>query len=185
MLLIELSPVPEIVTERLVLRPVVPSDAEQMYILRSDEQAMNFLDRPRAKSIDDAKALITKMDEAIKNNVGITWAITLKGDDRLIGTAGIWRIVKENHRGEVGYMILPDHWKKGLMTEALSAVVKFGFDTLNLHSLEADLNPENIASAKLLEKLGFRKEAHFIENYFFEGKFIDSLIYSKLNPGHI
>jgi [ribosomal protein S5]-alanine N-acetyltransferase len=184
MLQIDLSNVPVFKTERLVLRQVLPNDAEQMHILRSDDSTMKFLDRPRSKSVEDAHALIKKMDEAQKNNEGITWTITIIGDDRLIGTIGIWRIDKENHRGEIGYMIFPDHWKKGIMTEATTAVLKFGFEKLNLHSIEANLNPENIASVKLIEKLGFRKEAHFTENYFFEGKFLDSLIYSKLNPDH-
>lgn len=185
MLTIDLSHVPVLITERLILRQIVPEDAEQMHLLRSDVQAMQFLDRPKSKSIEDAHALIRKMDEALKNNDGITWAITLKSDDCLIGTIGIWRIVKEHHRGEIGYMILPDYWQKGIMTEASIPVLKFGFNSLNLHSIEADINPENIASVKLLEKLGFRKEAHFVENYFYEGKFLDSLIYSKLNPNHV
>ena len=87
---------------------------------------------------------------------------------------------KENFRAEIGYALLPDYYKKGIADEALKAVIDYGFNTMNLHSIEANLNPDNIASAELLEKNNFEKEAYFKENYYFEGKFIDSLIYSLL-----
>jgi ribosomal-protein-alanine N-acetyltransferase len=78
-------------------------------------------------------------------------------------------------------MILPEHNGKGIVTEAIKAVIKYGFETLKLHSIGAVIDPENVASAKVLKKNGFVKEAHLKENEFFEGRYLDSVIYSLLN----
>ncbi|HEY9362570.1 MAG TPA: GNAT family protein, partial [Chitinophagaceae bacterium] len=79
-----------------------------------------------------------------------------------------------------GYSLLPDHQRKGIMQEALKAVLDFGFNVLQLHSLEANASPENEASLKLLEKNNFIREGYFKENYFFEGRFSDTVTYSLL-----
>ena len=88
---------------------------------------------------------------------------------------------KEHYRAEIGYLLHPDYQQKGIMDEALKAVIKYGFETMQLHSIEANVNPANAASMKLLEKNGFVKEAYFKENYFYNGQFLDSVIYSLLN----
>ncbi|HSI91748.1 MAG TPA: GNAT family protein, partial [Adhaeribacter sp.] len=102
--------------------------------------------------------------------------------DTLIGTICLWRFDKANHRGEIGYQLHPDFWRQGLMHEAMQAVLDFAFQTLNLHSLSANINPENLASRKLLEKNGFVQEAHFRQDFYFRGKFLDSVIFSLLTP---
>lgn len=182
MLEVQFHPFTTLNTERLVLREITHNDAQQLFKLRSDANAMFYLDRPCAKSIDDALALINAMDGIFKTNDGISWAITLKGENKLIGTVGFYRLKKEHHRAEIGYMLLPEYWRKGIATEACLAVLDYGFNTINFHSIEADINPDNIASKAILEKLGFIKEAHFKESYFYDGKFLDSAIYSKLTP---
>jgi ribosomal-protein-alanine N-acetyltransferase len=78
-------------------------------------------------------------------------------------------------------MLYPDFWNKGLMKEALEAVINFGFNNMHLHSIEAHINPANAASAGILEKMGFIREAYFKEDYFFRGEFFDSAVYSLLN----
>lgn len=90
-------------------------------------------------------------------------------------------IKPEHYRAEIGYMLLPEYHRKGIASEAVKEVVKYGFDVMKLHSIEAVLDPENHGSAKVLEKNGFVKEAHFKENGFFEGRFLDTVIYSILN----
>ena len=79
-------------------------------------------------------------------------------------------------------MILPEYHGKGITTEAVQCVVDYGFNTMQLHSIEGVIDPENEASQRVLQKCGFVKEAHFKENEFYDGKFIDAVIYSKLNP---
>jgi len=176
------SPFPEITTERLFLRRMTTQDAVEMFHLRSSENVMKYIDRPNAKSITDAEIYIGRIEESINSDSGIMWGITLKENrDKLIGNIGFWRLIKEHYRAEVGYMLHPDFWKKGMMKEALLQVIDFGFNNINLHSIEAHIKPDNIGSARLLESTGFSKEAHFKENFFFEGTFRDTVIYSKLN----
>ncbi|HUM46715.1 MAG TPA: GNAT family protein, partial [Chitinophagales bacterium] len=88
----------------------------------------------------------------------------------------------EHFRAEIGYSLLPGYWGRGIMLESITAVIRFGFEILKLHSIEANVNPSNIPSIKLLERSGFVKEAHFKENYYFNGKFLDSAIYSLVTP---
>jgi [ribosomal protein S5]-alanine N-acetyltransferase len=80
----------------------------------------------------------------------------------------------ENVRAELGYALKPHFWGKGYMKEVLFEVLRFGLDQLGLHSLEANVNPENIASVRLLESVGFLKEGHFKENYLFGDHFVDA-----------
>lgn len=185
MLDINLHPFPVLNTERLQLRKIEASDAEAIYRLRSDERVMRYLDRPLAQSVKDAEDLVGRIEASLKNNEGITWAIAVKGNTtQLIGTIGFWRIDKENHRGEIGYLLNPGSQGKGLMSEAMKGVLAFGFNTLHLHSVEANVNPLNKDSIKLLEKNNFIREAWFRENYYYNGRFLDSLIYSLLAPAN-
>lgn len=181
MLNLNFSPFPVLYTERLVLRNFTKNDANDLFKLRSDEKVMQFIDRPRTASVKDALEFIHKIHDSLKTNYGITWAISLNNNNKtLIGTIGFWRIMGEHYRAEIGYMLHTDFHAKGIMHEAMQPVLKYGFNIMNLHSVEANVSPENFASMKLLEKNGFVKEAYFKENYFYNGKFLDSLVYSLL-----
>ncbi len=175
------TPFPTLTTERLLLRRIEPADAKELFILRSDERMMKYLDRPRAQTINDAEKLIQLYEDLRIKNEGINWGITLKGDSRLLGTICFWKLQLENDRSEIGYMLHADFHQMGIMQEAMSIVLNYGFTELKLHSVEANVNPENTASIKLLEKNNFVREAYFKENYFYDGKFLDSAIYSLLN----
>src|SRR4051812_37526172 len=172
---------PEMTTERLLLRKLAGTDAKAVLQLRSDENVMRYLDRERAATIADAEAYISKVIQSLNSNEGITWAIALKEEpDLLIGTIGYWRLIREHFRAEIGYMLAPSHWNKGLMKEALLKVIDMGFNWLKLHSIEANINPENEASAGILVSTNFIKEAHFKENFYYNGVFKDTIIYSRL-----
>jgi len=178
-------PFPELRTERLNMRRIVDSDLERLFALRSNTTIMRYIHRPLAKTPDDASALLKKLDDGIDNGTGITWGITAKEDNSLIGTIGYWRIEPDNFRAEIGYLIDEPYQGKGLMTEAINAVADFGFKEMSLHSIEARVVPSNNASAKLLEKNGFIKEGYFKESIAFNGKFGDAAVYSRLNPHHV
>ncbi|MBK0402472.1 GNAT family N-acetyltransferase [Adhaeribacter sp. BT258] len=182
MLEIELNPFTYLHTERLLLREVQETDAPEIFIFRSDDRIMQYLDREKLNSETEALEFIGKYKKAIHENEGINWGICLKDSDKLIGTIGLWRFIKANHRAEIGYSLHPDFWNKGLMREAMQAVLDYGFQTLKLHSIEANINPKNEASRKLLEKHGFVQEAYFREDYYFQGKFLDSVILSLIDP---
>ena len=180
MLTIHLPTFPVLTTERLVLRELRPSDVEQVFAMRSDPLVMQHVNRPLAKSIEDAQALIELITSMVAANDAVQWAITEKHDDRFIGLIGFWRLVKEHHYGELGYMLAQEHWGKGYMSEAIGAVVDFGFNTLDFHRVEAITRPANAASIRALQKNGFVQEGHFKESIFWNGAFHDSLHFGRL-----
>ena len=184
MLEINFSPFPILETKRLILRRITIDDLEQVLELRGNPETMKFIPRPLAKTPEDAKTHINMIEEKINNNEGINWAITMKGNANMIGIIGHYRIQKENHRCEIGYMLHPSFHGNGIITEAIQEVVNYGFDEMNMHSIEGVIDPGNFASEKVLLKNGFVKEAHLIENELYEGKFWDTVIYSKLKKNH-
>ena len=143
---------------------------------------MKFICRPIAQTKEDALQLINLMNDGIAQQENISWAICQKKDPKVIGSIGFVRMKKDHHRAEVGYLLSTKHQGRGYMKEALTAVTDYGFKTMKLHSIEAVLDPNNKASLALLEKNKFRKEAHFKEDFFYNGKYMDSLVYSRLTP---
>jgi [ribosomal protein S5]-alanine N-acetyltransferase len=182
MLLLKFIPFPFLQTPRLLLRNVTPDDAPEIFFLRSDKTVLQYLDRAPITTIAEATQFIQNMESLQQAGDAITWAITLKDASRLIGTIAFWRMQKEHYRAEIGYALHPEHQGNGLMQEALNAVLDYGFNTMNLHSVEANVNPNNAASINLLQRNGFVREGYFRENYFYNGKFLDSAIYSRLAP---
>jgi len=167
-------------SERLLLRQVTPNDVAEVFALRSNPEIMKYIPRKLVTSHEEALEHIKMITDGIEANEGINWAITLKGDSKLIGIIGHYRIRWEHFRSEIGYMLLPEYQGKGIITEAIQLMVDYGFNQMKMHSLEAIIDPNNFASEKVLEKNNFKKEAHLIENEYFEGKFLDTVIYSLL-----
>jgi ribosomal-protein-alanine N-acetyltransferase len=177
MVTLQFDPFPVLETKRLLLRQITPADADDIFVLRSNEPAMKYINKPRLKNIEEARELIKIMTDISER---IVWAMRLKDIDQVIGTIGYHRIAKEHDRAEIGYMLLPEYWNTGLMSEAVSAAIGFGFEKMNLHSIEAVINPGNDNSRKVLQKFSFIKEGYFKENFLFEGKYYDSEVYSLL-----
>jgi [ribosomal protein S5]-alanine N-acetyltransferase len=182
MLTPDFHPFPLLITKRLCLRKIGPEDELPLFELRSSSTVMKYIDRPLVRTRADAVQLIEMMVGLIDSNEGLSWAITRKEDPGMIGTVHLWKISRENHRAEIGYLLHPAHQGKGIMHETLEAVINHGFAEIGLHSIEANVNPGNIASIGLLERCGFTGEAYFKENYFFNGKFLDSAVYTLLTP---
>lgn len=171
---------PKIQTNRLILRPFESYDKEALFSMRTDPNIMEYIDVPRPNTLDDVVPFLEKNMNQFSQKNGINWVITLKETGEFIGFVGIHKIDEQNHRGEIGYSLKPAFWGNGIMTEALNEVISFAFDSLKLHGLDANVNPENIGSQAILKKLGFKKEAHFRENFFFDGNYLDSYIYCLL-----
>jgi ribosomal-protein-alanine N-acetyltransferase len=181
MLQFNFSPFPTIDTERLHLRRTTLQDDEAMMQLRIDDAANKYLDRARPTHLSEMHELVKKIDDGIDNNTAISWTITLKEQpEKLIGNISFHKTDAAHHRAEIGYMLMPEHWRKGLVSEAIKAVIAYGFNAMNLHSIEANINPRNEPSRNILLKHGFVKEAYFKESYHYNGKFLDSEIYSLL-----
>ncbi|MDR0227503.1 MAG: GNAT family N-acetyltransferase [Flavobacteriaceae bacterium] len=181
MMQIDLPIFPIIETERLILRRLVMDDTPAIFAMRSNPEIMRYIPVSLSQTTDDAQAYISSIDQRMASKECINWAITLKENDVMIGTIGIFRIALDHYRGEVGYTTLSEFNGKGYVTEALTTIVDYGFNALKFHSLGALVDPDNIGSVRVLEKCGFEKEGHIRDNWFFEGKFIDTAIYSKLN----
>lgn len=178
--MISFSPFPKLETKRLSLRKLKLSDAKEVFVFRSDKTILQYISNPSAKTLQDAKAFIKMINEGIKKNEWLFWGVALKGASQLIGTACIWNIKKENFRAEIGYTLHPDFQGKGYMTEAMKTVINFGYEKLHLHSLEAHVHAKNLASIQLLKRLHFEKEGHLKENVFFNNRFHDTVIYSRI-----
>ncbi|MEM9548423.1 MAG: GNAT family N-acetyltransferase [Bacteroidota bacterium] len=171
---------PTLTTERMTLQSYEVTDVDDLFELRTDPSVTAFLDRHPAKDKSEIRTQILDTQKDFNNHKGINWTIKLKGQNETIGYIGFWRIDHTNHRAELGYALKKEYWRKGLMYEAAVRIINFAFDELQVHSIMANINPTNAGSEKLLLKLGFRKEAYFREDYFFDGKFLDSVIYGLL-----
>ncbi|MEO3403184.1 GNAT family N-acetyltransferase [Mucilaginibacter sp. CAU 1740] len=180
MLYPDFAPFPVLTTERLVLRRFTHDDAADLFEMRSNEEVMQYIARPICKTIDDAIALIDVIDKLLAGNDGITWCICLKNSDKYIGSIGFWRIEKENHRAEIGYLLNPAYQGQGLMQEAVEAAIRYAFEVIGLHSIQANVQSENTASVNLLLKNKFIQEAHFKQDHWHKGRFADTLIFSLL-----
>lgn len=183
MLTLDFLNFPVLETERLLLREHVLGDADSLFKLRTSEEVMRFIDRERPKTLQDTQNMIVGINEGLLAGKNLAWVMALKEKpEEMIGAIGYWRTDLANHRAEIGYMLHPDYWRKGLTAEALKKTIAFGFENIGLHSISANINPGNDASRQLLLQHGFVKEAYFREDYYFNGKFLDSEIYSLLNP---
>lgn len=175
-----LSSFPTLTTSRLQLRKIEVNDAPELFKLRGNTELMRYVPRPLANSADDVTQLINDWLTAVDAGNCFHFAITLKEQNIMIGHMLLFNIQPEHSRGEMGYMMAAEHAGKGYTTEALQAVVSFAFGSMEMHSLEAIINPKNIASAKVLQKAGFVQEAYFRENFFWQGLYEDTAVYSLL-----
>src|SRR5687768_3101763 len=158
MLQLNFNPFPDLTTERLVLRQLNPGDDNEIFAIRSDDRVNKFLDRPKCTTIEEAREFIDKINNNIKNNDCIYWGINFKNDNKLIGTICFWNISKEEYKAETGFELHPDFQGRGIMHEALSKIIQYGFSVLQLKSIEGWTNARNISSMKILEKNNFKRD---------------------------
>jgi ribosomal-protein-alanine N-acetyltransferase len=181
MLDLDFFPFPELKTERILLRKIKMEDAPEIFFLRSDEKVLRFIGKEPATSLKEAEDFINLVNAALTSNESIIWAITLRDNPhQVIGTICFWQIQPENYRAEIGYVLHPDFWRRGIMKETIQKVLEYGFKSMKLHRVEARISAGNIASAATLEATGFVKEAHLKEDYFFRGNFEDTIIYGQI-----
>ncbi len=185
MLQLNFSPFPELESKRLRFRKLTNADAPEILVLRGNPETMQFIPRPLIKDIEGALAHIKMINDKIDENIDINWAVTEKGSDTCIGIMGFYRTQPEHHRTELGYMITPEHWGKGYVTEAVTVLLDFAFNSLQFHSIEAVIDSRHIASERVLQKVGFVKEAYFKENFYYNNEFTDTVIYGLLKRNFI
>ncbi|SRX55634.1 GNAT family N-acetyltransferase [Aequorivita sp. CIP111184] len=148
------TPFPIIITERLNLRKVLPTDADRVYYFRSDKEINKYIKRP-PQTQEMAIAHIQLLDSNLKSGIGIAWGISTKESNELIGNICLWNFSEDKKKAEIGYDLDPKFHGKGFMSEALKAVLDFGFNQRGFETIEAYTDHRNIPSKKLLKLHGF------------------------------
>jgi ribosomal-protein-alanine N-acetyltransferase len=149
---------PQLETSRLLLRRMQVTDAEAIFKILADDEVTRYYDDATYTDISQARDQIEAWENGFRNKRCIRWGITRKDDRAVIGTCGYYGFHTWHMRAGIGYELARTHWRQGLMTEALTAILDLGFKKMGLNRIEAVVMPENGASIKLLEKLGFSNE---------------------------
>ena len=173
---------PVLETERLRLRAVKMDDAEAIFRALGDPEVVRYFGVAPMASLGEAKERVMTVQNAYATQKGIRWVITWRKSDEYLGSCAFWRLIKEHYAAELGYELARDYWGQGVMPEAVSAVLNYGFATMGLHRVEAHIHPDNTGSRRVLEKLGFVREGYFREAYYepTSGLFTDTAVYSLL-----
>lgn len=167
-------------TARLLLRPLAVTDAPGMFEVYSDEQTMTYWSDPPISTVGEAAKMIRADLDLVSKDAAAFWAVTLRETGEVIGKVTLMHYSAQNQRAEIGYILNRRHWRKGLMCEALTAVLGFAFGALDLNRIEADTDVDNTASLALLEKLGFRREGLFRERWRVYSEWKDSVMLGLL-----
>ena len=169
-------------TERLVVREFVPADWQRLYAIESDPEAVRYQSfGPRTP--EECRAYVRRCMDDAREQPRSTYdlAVVLRAEDLVIGRVGLQYTGDEPGETMLWYMLDRARWGNGYIPEAARALLDFGFSQLAMHRVWADTDPENAASIRVLEKLGFRREAHLVENAWLHGRWADSLIYAILD----
>lgn len=182
-----LNPFPEqfptLETERLSLQEFNHQDAADLFRIRTNETFMLYMGLYPMKEVVEAERHIHMLLDTYTQKKGIAWKITEKVSGEMVGYIGFFDLDDRHSRAEVGFGIALEHQNKGFAKEALDHIVDYCFKELNIHSLMTEIDPRNTACTRLVEKCGFQKEGLFRENFYFDGEFLDSAYYGKVNNG--
>lgn len=170
---------PQLETKHLILREMRPEDAEAIFRMYGDEEVMRYRDVLAFTRLEEAQHFLETVRARYERGEELHWGITLKGEDSVIGSCGYsWHLGR--HFGALGYDLARLYWKQGIMTEAIGALLRFGFEVRNLHRVEARVRRGNEASTRLLRRLGFQEEGLLRECLFLNNAFYDVQVFSFL-----
>lgn len=174
------SDLPVLETPRLILRPLRMSDARDVYAYSADpEVAKHVLWEPH-RSIGETRAYLRYILRQYRSGMPTSYGIVLKETGTVVGTIGFMWLNPENRSAEVGYSLARPLWNRGLMTEALSAVLDMAFTVLRLHRVEAQHETDNPASGRVMLKSGMHREGTLRGRIFNKGRFVDVDLYAIL-----
>jgi ribosomal-protein-alanine N-acetyltransferase len=172
---------PTLETQRLVLREMTVADAGHVFGFLSDLEVMQFYDCEAFKTVEEARALILRFCQLFANANGFRWGIALKSEPQaIIGTCGLFGWNQRARQATLGYELARRHWGRGLMTEAVRALLGYAFHDLDMHRIRATVVTANVASVRLLEGLSFQKEGLLRDAQFVNGKFDSLFSYALL-----
>ena len=164
---------PVLRTERLVLRQITESDGEGLFGIFADDEVTEHYAWDTFTSVEQGHELAARTAGQFRQREAIRWGLLLPGSARIIGTCGYTRWVQDSRFAILGYDLARDYWRRGLMSEAVAAVLRLGFEQLALHRVEATVMAGNTASAALLDRAGFRREGVMRERALKRGEFRD------------
>lgn len=176
---------PVLETERLILRELADADAVLLFEYFRTVEYTQYLSFDRHTALEHTYDFIAWTRDIYQKKDSIRWALQLKASNHVIGTAGLHLWKRDIHCIEAGYHIGPPYWGKGFATEVLRAMADFGFWRMDLNRLEARHNDGNDASARVLEKAGFRKEGIWRQRELKEGRIVDAHQYSLLRDDYL
>ncbi|BFH68950.1 putative N-acetyltransferase YoaA [Paenibacillus dendritiformis] len=172
--------VPRLLTERLLLRAMEERDCRDLFDLYSLEEVVRYTPLEPFRSMQDVIREWNWHQEIFAEQSGLRWVIEDKSSAKVIGTCGFLQYEKTHRRIELGYDLAPPYWGRGVMTEAARRVLSFGFRDMGVNRIEAKIDPENIASERLLLRLGFQKEGVMRQHEFEKGRYVDIAVFSLL-----
>ena len=172
-------------TERLYMRRLREEDSEALFTIFSDKATMKYWGHPPFTKQQQALNRIIEYLEDLDAGKSICMAIEHRSNPGLIGTISLFNFYEDSRRAEVGYILSRAHWGTGIMSEALNAIIDYAFLDLNLNRLEADIDPNNKASASLLKKNGFGVEGYLRERWIVGDQTTDTELYGLLRSEHL
>lgn len=172
--MIEGDSLPTIDAPRVQLRWLTGEDVDAVFAVFSDPGMMRYWSTPAMSDRAEAEAYVARIHEGFGNKSLFQWGVERKVDGQVLGTCTLFHIDSANARAELGYGLGSAYWSKGYMKEALTALVQFAFGTLRLRRLEADVDPRNEKSLRILGRLGFRNEGLLRERWNVGGEIQDT-----------
>jgi ribosomal-protein-alanine N-acetyltransferase len=172
---------PRLQGKRVRLRAPSADDADAVFALFADPEVMRYWSRPPMTTRDEAEGLIAEILDGFSRRTVLNWMVVSRQDDALLGTCALFRVDPRHRRAEIGYSLRRDQWGRGLAAEGVSLMLDWSIRTLGLHRLEADIDPRNDGSRRLLERLGFTSEGLLRERYFVGDEISDTELFGLLS----
>ncbi len=174
-----LSPHPVLATARLRLRPFRLDDTDAMHACFGDAEAMRFWNRPAHARRIETERVVRRFIASVPSK-RLVWAVAEAGSDACLGMVNYHNADLRQRSADIGYFIAPAHQRRGIASEAVGALLGHCFGPLGLHRVTAFIDPENVASCRLVERFGFRCEGRLRETIFLGGAWRDDLVYGLL-----
>ncbi|WP_377891327.1 GNAT family N-acetyltransferase [Alkalihalobacillus sp. R86527] len=171
---------PDLLTSRLLLREIGEKDLPALFAIFSSKHTMKYYGSELIQNMEEAEGVLMSFQKGFENQQAVRWGIARKDTNEIIGTCGFHNWSKRVGRIELGYDLIEEAEGKGYMSEALSAIIPYGFDELQLNRIGALIHQDNSSSRKLVHKLGFQEEGILRDYAFARGNYIDLIMHSLL-----
>lgn len=167
-------------TERLTLRPITAGDGPALFAIFSDPEVVRYWSRGVWTDMVQAEEMIAAAARDYADGSGLRYGIVISATGELVGVASLFAFNRDNRRCDIGYVLASKHWGQGYVSEALVPVLEYAFGPLGMNRIEADIDPRNAASGRVLEKLAFRREGYMPERWFVNGEMADTAFYGLI-----